>query len=156
MKKFLTSLLAIVFLASAPVLVWGGGIDLNLHLEVPNPPKIVGELPLFLGPPAAGFEIAVGVPYGLFHVGREYFACKEGTWYRGVDPRGPWAVIRPGLLPPGLARRPVADLLALRDREYRRYRADRRHYRGKVYRHYEREADHDRGRHRGHHRQERD
>jgi hypothetical protein len=70
----------------------------------------------------------------MFHLDGRYYLCREKVWY--VAPRygGPWAVVQHDRLPPGLAKRRYAEIIALRNEEYGYYQRDRDHYKGKTYR----------------------
>lgn len=111
------------------------GIDLRIKAgtEVPAP-IIVAEPPLFLIPPTLGFQVAVWVPYDMFRIDGLFYLHQEGTWRVAPGYNGPWKVIEHRPLPPGLAKRRLGDILALRDAEYGNYRQNKDGYRGKPYR----------------------
>lgn len=134
MKKVLPVFFAAALLGTSPALASDVGIDLNIHLgSPPAVPIIVEEPPLFLVPASLGFQVAVGVPYDMFLIDSRYYLCKGKVWYVAPGYDGPWTAIRHDRLPPGLAKRRHADLIALRDEEYRHYRQEGERYRGKVY-----------------------
>jgi len=135
MKKICLILLAAAIGGASPAIAGDVGFDLNLHIGDRSPaPIIVQEPPLFLVPATLGFQVAVGVPYDMFHIDSVFYLCKEKVWYEAHSYSGPWTVIRRERLPPGLAKRRYAEILSLRDEEYGRYKRDHDHYRGKTYR----------------------
>lgn len=135
MRKILLVLLAAALGGASPTLAADVGFDLNVHVGNRSPaPIIVEEPPLFLVPATLGFQVAVGVPYDMFRVDGRYYLCKERVWYAAPGYDGPWTVIRRDRLPPGLAKRRYAEVIALRDEEYRYYKRDRDHYKRKTYR----------------------
>lgn len=132
-KDLLVLLLAASFTAS-PAIAGDVGFDLNVHIGNRTPaPIIVEEPPLFLVPPTLGFQVAVGVPYDMFFIDGRYYLCKEKAWYVAPGYGGPWAVLKRDRLPPGLAKRRYAEVIALRDQEYGHYKRDRDHYKGRTY-----------------------
>jgi len=135
MRNPLPALLFGALLGASPAPAADIGLDLNIHLGNHSPaPIIVEEAPLFLVPPTLGFRVAVGVPYDMFQVDGRFYLYKENAWYVAADFGGPWSTIRHNRLPPGLAKRRYAEIIALRDEEYGHYKRDRDHYKGKAYR----------------------
>jgi hypothetical protein len=135
MKKAF-SLLVAMFLGGAwPATAGDVGFDLNLHIGNQAPaPIIVDEPPLFLVPESLGFHVAVGVPYDMFHIEGSFYLCKQEMWYVAPSYSGPWQLTRRDRLPPGLAKRRYADVIALRNEEYRYFQQDPAHYKNKSYR----------------------
>jgi hypothetical protein len=135
MKKVLLILLAAALGSVSPALAGNVGFDLNVHVSSPLPaPIIVDAPPLFLVPPALGFQVAVDIPYDMFRLDGRYYLSKGNAWFVAPGYDGPWTGIRRDRLPRRLAGRRVADIIALRDEEYRHYKRDRDHYRGRAYR----------------------
>lgn len=135
MKKALPVLLLTALFGASPVFAADIGLDINVHLGSRSPaPIIVEEAPLFLVPPTLGFQVAVGVPYDMFYIEGRYYLCKGKVWHVAPGYGGPWTVIQRERLPPGLAKRRYAEIIALRDEEYGHYKRDRDHYKGKAYR----------------------
>ena len=134
MRKELSILAAAALFGASPAMAGDVGFDLNIHVGNRSPaPIIVQEPPLFLVPPALGFHVAVGSPYDMFFIDGRYYLCKEKVWYVAPGYGGPWAAIQRDRLPPGLAKRRYAEVIALRDREYGDYKRDRDHYKGKTF-----------------------
>jgi hypothetical protein len=134
-KKTLHVLLAAALCGTSPTLAADVGFDLNVHIGNRSPaPIIVNEPPLFLVPPSLGFQVAVGVPYDMFLISGRYYLCKEKAWYVAPGYGGPWTGIQRDRLPPGLAKRKYAEIIALRNEEYGHYKRDRDQYKGKAYR----------------------
>ena len=154
MRKVLLVLLAAALCGASPAIAADVGFDLNVHISNRLPaPIIVEEPPLFLVPATLGFQVAVGVPYDMFHIDGRYYLCQDDGWYVAAGYGGPWTVIRRDRLPPGLAKRKYADIIALRDEEYRYFKRDRDHYHGKTYRPEKREKEghgHSKGKHKKH------
>ena len=116
----LLRLLAAALFGASPALATDIGLDLNVHLGSRAPaPIIVDEAPLFLVPAALGFQVAVGVPYDMFHIDGRFYLCREKAWYVAAYYGGPWTAVSRDRLPPGLAKRRYAEIIALRDEEYR-------------------------------------
>lgn len=153
MKKVFLVLFAAFLGGASPVSAADVGFDLNVHLGSRTPaPIIVDEPPLFLVPPALGFYVAVGVPYDLFRIDGRFYLCKEKIWYVAPGYGGPWTAIQRDRLPPGLAKRRYAEIIALRNEEYGHYKRDREHYKGKSYRPGKAEKDgHGKGKQKKHH-----
>jgi len=135
MKKVLPVLLAALLGGASPSLASDVGFDLNVHVGNQAPaPIIVDEPPLFLVPPTLGFQVAVNVPYDMFHIEGRYYLYQNNVWFVGPGYNGPWTGIRHDRLPPGLAKRRYTEVIALRDEEYGHFKRDRDHYHGKTYR----------------------
>lgn len=135
MKKFLLVLLVVVLGGASMALAADVGFGFNLHIGNPSPaPIIVDEPPLFLAPPALGFQVAVDVPYDMFRIEGRYYLCKDHVWFVAPGYDGPWSGIRRDHLPARLARRRYADIISLRDEEYGHYKRDGDHYQGKPFR----------------------
>jgi len=135
MRRALPVLLAAALFGASPALATDIGLDLNVHLGSRAPaPIIVDEAPLFLVPAALGFQVAVGVPYDMFHIDGRFYLCREKAWYVAAYYGGPWTAVSRDRLPPGLAKRRYAEIIALRDEEYRHYEKERDHYKGRTYR----------------------
>jgi hypothetical protein len=130
MKKVLLVLLAASLCGASPSIAADIGYDLNIHIGNRSPaPIIVDEPPLFLVPAALGFQVAVGVPYDMFRIDGRYYLCKDEVWYAAAGYGGPWIVLQRDRLPPGLAKRRYAEIIALRNEEYGRFKRNRDHYR---------------------------
>lgn len=99
----------------------------------PEPLVSLTEPPDFLFPPELGFGVAVGVPYDLFYVGKEFYVIKGGNWYRSHSYNGPW-ILAGTSLPPELRKQKLTKIRELRSREFAKYYKDREHYKGKHYR----------------------
>jgi hypothetical protein len=144
MKKALLVLLAAALCGASPAIAADIGYDLNIHIGNRSPaPIIVDEPPLFLVPATLGFQVAVGVPYDMFRIDGRYYLCKDEVWYAAPGYGGPWVVLKRDRLPPGLAKRRYAEIIALRNEEYGRYKRKHDHYR-RDHDHYRRDRDHDR------------
>jgi len=130
-----------------------GGLNVNLNVGVPvvtpapPPPAYVpapapvpqvvlpaATPPQFVYVPDLGYYVAVGTPYDIAYVGRDYYLYSNGCWYRSPYYGGPWRVAAVKLLPPLLVRYDVREFRQYRDREFRRYEHDREHYRGAWHR----------------------
>jgi hypothetical protein len=90
--------------------------------------------PQFIYVPDLGYYVAVGTPYDITYIGRDYYLYSNGYWYRSAYYGGPWRVVAARRLPPLLVRHDVRDLRRFRDLEFRRYEHDRDHYRGAWHR----------------------
>jgi len=97
------------------------------------PPVVLYEPPRFIIPQNLGFQVAVGVPYDLFHVADSYYACRNNAWYRAPSYRGPWTTVRYRALPWELRRYPVATIRSYRDTAYRSYGNDHGWGQGRHY-----------------------
>jgi len=135
MKKALFLLCGVLLFCTTSAGAVDFGIDLRIKAGADIPaPIIVAEPPLFLAPPTLGFQVAVGVPYDMFLINGLFYLHNGGTWHIASGYNGPWTAVEHRHLPPGLAKRRVRDVLALRDAEYENYRKDKNRYGGKAYR----------------------
>lgn len=98
-----------------------------------QPPPLT-EAPQFLFPPKLGFGVAVGVPYDMIYLDKDYYFWQGGTWYRSASYRGPWTEIGYSQLPAGVRRYPLADIRQQRNKEFRQYFKNEKGYQGKVFR----------------------
>lgn len=136
MKRTLLLLGTLTFLSATSA--WSSdvrvGADIHIRLGDPAPaPYVVSQPPLFLYPQDLGFYVAVGVPFGLFYIDNYYYTPRGGVWYSSPHYNGPWYYVKPGHLPPGLAKNRYRDVIRWRDSEYRNYMRDRDHYRGQKH-----------------------
>lgn len=155
MKKALFVLLAAALCGGSSTLAADIGYDLNIRIGNRSPaPIIVDEPPLFLVPEALGFQVAVGVPYDMFRIDGRYYLCKDEIWYAAAGYGGPWVVLQRDRLPPGLAKRRYAEIIALRNEEYGHFKRNRAHYR-RNHDHYRKDYDRDH-RDRDHYRRDHD
>ncbi len=90
--------------------------------------------PEFVYIPRYGFYAAVGYPYDVIYIGRDYYLFYRGYWYQGPFYNGPWVVAEPRLLPRILRRSRWEEIRYYRDYEYGIYARDRAHYRGRFHR----------------------
>jgi hypothetical protein len=135
MKKTLLLLCAAALFCAPSAGAIDFGVDLRIKAGADIPaPIIVADPPLFLVPPTLGFQVAVGVPYDMFCIDGFFYLHKGGAWHVAPGYNGPWKIIEHRHLPPGLAKRRLGDMLALRDAEYGNYRKNKNQYGGKSYR----------------------
>lgn len=134
MKRTLLLLAALLLLVVPSARADEVGIDLHLRLGEPAPPPVViVEPPIFLYPPGLGFYVAVGVPYDCFFLDGRYYVFKGGAWYAAQHYGGPWFLVRPDHLPPGLLKHRYPRIIELRDAEFRAYKAGGPGYKGKTF-----------------------
>lgn len=156
MKRSVFILLAAVLLAAPAARAGDVGVDLHIRLGDPVPaPVIIAEPPVFLYPQPLGFYTAVGVPYDLFLLDDRYYLFRGNIWYVAPHYGGPWYVVKPGHLPPGLVKHKYPRIIELRDAEYRAYHKEKGAYRGKTFRPQkgkweDKGRGHDKGKHKGH------
>jgi len=130
MKNLLFLLVVAALCGSNPTLAADIGYDIDIHIGNRSPaPIIVNEPPLFLVPAALGFQVAVGVPYDMFRIDGRFYLCRNEVWYVAPGYGGPWTVMQRNRLPPGLAKRRYAEIIALRNEEYGRFQENRERYR---------------------------
>lgn len=100
--------------------------EVSVRIGVGVPAPVVFEAPprmLYL--PDMGFQVAVGVPYDVLYYGSDYYLYRDGVWFVARDYRGPWVVVRDGMLPGQLRRYGWSEIRHSRDVAYRRH--DRRY-----------------------------
>lgn len=110
------------------------GFSLNLNVGNASGQIVLNEPPVFIAPPSLGFYVAVGIPYDMFFINMNYYMYRNGGWYVSSGYNGPWAVVQYKRLPRGLRRHKYAQIINIRDEEYRNYEHDRNNYKGKQYR----------------------
>ncbi len=88
--------------------------------------------PQFVYVPELGYYVAVGVPYDLIYVGREYYYYSNGYWFRASRYGTPWIYVGYNALPKIMRRHSYVEFRAIRDREFGRheFKEDRRDFRG--------------------------
>lgn len=109
---------------------------------------VIQNPPLFIYPPSLGFYAAIGIPYDLFYIDRNYYLHRGNRWYRSPRYNGPWGSLRNDHLPQGLRRHRYDDIVRGREREYRTYQNERNRYRGRTFRPEGRHESPNRGDHR--------
>lgn len=149
------SVVAFGFLAASSVEAGHFKVNMNINLE-PFRPLILHQevLPApqpfrsrpesaalwqdelrFIYPPGLGFYLAVGVPYELCYINRNYYLFSSGRWLRANSRRGPWISLSYRELPSALRHQRIEGL-----REYRQHgsarlqevhRQEREHFRGR-------------------------
>ena len=127
MKKAISVLVILVSLFGSVVLAQAANVGVNVNINL-------GEPPVFIAPPSLGFYVAVGVPYDMYMIDSNYYMYRGGGWYISSGYNGPWAIVSYNRLPRGLRSHKYADIIRVRDSEYRNYQKDQTHYRGKQYR----------------------
>lgn len=133
MRKCYMFLLAAVLAAPTSVLA---EVNVNVSVGVPVPGVVVGAPPavlfqappLFLAPRKLGFYVGVDVPYDIIFWGSNYYLYYGNGWYRASNYNGPWVVIAPDRLPPGIRKHRVEYIREYRDNEYRVYNRERERY----------------------------
>ncbi len=136
MKKSISVLTVLVSLFISVILAQAADVGFSLNLNVGNASgqMILNEPPVFIAPPSLGFYVAVGIPYDMFFINMNYYMYRNSTWYMAAGYNGPWAVVQYKRLPRGLRRHKYAQIISIRDDEYRNYEHDRNNYKGKQYR----------------------
>lgn len=139
---------AVVVFGAAAVCHAGGlniNVDVGVPLAVPAPPPVYVPAPVpqvvlpttppqFVYVPDLGYYVAVGYPYDIAYIGRYYYLCSNGYWYRSPYYGGPWRMAAVRTLPPLLVRHGLGEIRHFRDLEFQRYARDREHYRGQWHR----------------------
>lgn len=124
---------------SFPVISQGGDIGFELTIRggdqpkpqpAPGPVIVIQEPPVFLVPVALGFQVAVGIPYDMFLISGRYYVYHGDIWYIASSYNGPWTVVKYKNLPPGLQKHRVENIRAIREEEYRNYKAKKEHGEG--------------------------
>lgn len=99
-----------------------------------GPPIEITQAPHFLFPSELGFGVAVGVPYDMVYISKVYYYSLAGAWYRSSSYKGPWTVQGNSQLPAELEKNKLAEIRALRNREFRIYWKAKDHYPGEQFR----------------------
>ncbi|GFO69671.1 hypothetical protein GMLC_32500 [Geomonas limicola] len=105
----------------------------------PRPPVDAGKpapiqaAPEFLFPAKLGFGVAVGVPYDLVYLDKTYYYWSNGIWHRSTSYRGPWIKTGYADLPAELRKKPLSQIRAERNAEFKSYWKDRDNYQGKLF-----------------------
>ena len=144
MKKSLLIALAVLILS--PLVSVASDVNVNVNLDLGRAghgPLVIEDPPLFLVPPSLGFRVAVGVSYEMVMLDGSYFVFHAGNWHRGPDYDGPWVVVAPSHLPPGLRKHHREKIIEYRDEEYHHYRKDKSRYHGKSFHPEKKEKHHD-------------
>lgn len=106
-----------------------------VYRPVPPPPVTLPDTPpQFVFVPDLGYYVAVGTPYDMAYIGRDYFIYSNGFWYRTSYYGGPLVRVERRMMPPLLVRHNLRDFRRFREAEFRRYDRDRDHYRGQIHR----------------------
>jgi hypothetical protein len=101
---------------------------------------VVDNRPDFIFLSKPGFYVSFNGSYDIIFYGNRYYLLRDGEWYRASSYRGPWALVRYGVLPSRIKHYRWEDLRRFRDREYSRH--DRRYWDNRF--------EHDRSRYDGH------
>lgn len=116
-------------------------VNLNINLdpfspviireEIYRPPTPVRHVPApvyyqreevrFIYPDEFGFYVAVGVPYELCYIDRNYYLFNDGRWLRANSRRGPWIAISYRELPVGLRQHRIERIRDYRQHDYVSY-----------------------------------
>ena len=139
MRKSSILLLAVALAAPASVMA---EVNVNLNVGVPVPGVVVGTPPavlfqappLFLAPRKLGFYVGVDIPYDIVFSGNNYYLYYGNGWYRSNHYNGPWVVVAPDRLPPGIRKHRVESIRTYRDNEYRVYSRERERYPRRYFR----------------------
>ncbi|KAB0668362.1 hypothetical protein F6V30_16375 [Oryzomonas sagensis] len=117
-------------LVAATASIAHAGLNVNVDIGIPTsaPP------PQFVFVPDLGYYVAVGTPYDMAYIGRDYFIFSNGFWYRTSYYGGPLVRVERRTMPPLLVRHNLRDFRRFREAEFRRYDRDRDHYRGQIHR----------------------
>ena len=141
MKNYLAGA---VLLVGVQVAVANAGVNVDINIGNPRPvvvvpaqpppPRfVVREAPRFIFSPPLGFFVSVGSPYDIVYIGDSYYLNSGGYWYNAPYYDGPWVVVGPRRLPPGLRNHRFEEIRRYRDFENRNFERDREHYRGRWY-----------------------
>jgi hypothetical protein len=133
MKQFFRTLLAVAVVAFSLASAAWGEVNVNVNVNVPGPRIVFSGPPDFIMPPSLGFYVAVGTPYDLYRVNKNYYIFHDNAWYRGKYYNGPWRAVNHQQLPQSLRRHNHEQIRAIRDEEHRHYRENRDSYRGKHF-----------------------
>ncbi|QEM68560.1 hypothetical protein FO488_10515 [Geobacter sp. FeAm09] len=137
-------------LVAATASIAQAGLNVNVDIGVPapappapvyrpappSPPPVMlpDTPPQFVFVPDLGYYVAVGTPYDMAYIGRDYYVFSNGFWYRTSYYGGPLVRVERRVMPPLLARHSLKEFRRFREVEFRRYDRDRDHYRGQVHR----------------------
>lgn len=146
-------LLLAVALVAATASIAQAGLNVNVDIGIPTPapqprvyvpapppayappPVMLPDTPpQFVFVPDLGYYVAVGTPYDMAYIGRDYFIFSNGFWYRTSYYGGPLVRVERRMMPPLLVRHNLRDFRRFREAEFRRYDRDRDHYRGQIHR----------------------
>ena len=100
----------------------------------PGQPPAISAPPEFLFPAKLDFGVAVGVPYDMMYLDKEYYLWHAGAWYRSSTYRGPWRELGYSQLPPELRKQPLAKIRDLRNKEFKTFWKEKEGYQGKRFR----------------------
>lgn len=139
MKKTVLVLVITAIAAASSALA---EVNVNVSIGVPaqrivvnSPPTVHFEVaPLFIASPRLGFYVGVDTPYDIVFSSGFFYLYYNNSWHRSQHHNGPWVEVPYRNLPPGISRHRIEQIRSYRDREYRAYRKDRKHYRGRYFR----------------------
>ena len=134
MKKQLIFAAILITFMAIPAYA-GVNIGINVGIPAPLPSSVVIQTaPEFIYSPQLGFHVSVGSPHDIVYIGNDYYLYNNGYYYRSHNYNGPWVGVEGRRLPPGLRKHRYEEVRRYRDREYRKYNHDRKHYNGRWYR----------------------
>lgn len=94
------------FLASGGPAFAGGGVGVNLNINLGPPPVLVSPPPDVVLIPDLGVYFVPGVSADIFFFDGFWWAPRGPRWYRAESPRGPWIIMESRAVPGPLFRVP--------------------------------------------------
>lgn len=139
MKKTLPFLLLAVIAATTAQAELNISVNIGAppprRVIVSTPPHIRFEIaPLFIASSLLGFYVGVDTPYDILFYSDYYYLYYSNSWHRSHHHNGPWLEVPYRELPPGIRKHRIEQIRSYREREYRKYNHDRKHYRGRYFR----------------------
>jgi hypothetical protein len=96
----------------------------RVGVSVPGANFYFSDRPDFVYLRDRGYSVSYGAPYDVISYSDDYYAFRDGYWYRARDFRGPWVHVMTHDLPGPIRAHRIEDIRRFRDREY--YRHDHR------------------------------
>ncbi len=94
------------FLASGAPAFAGGGLGVNLNINLGPPPVLVSPPPDVVLIPGTGVYFVPGISADVFFFDGFWWSPRGPRWYRAESPRGPWIVMESWAVPGPLFRVP--------------------------------------------------